>query len=110
MKRPSTVRRILRPLKSINLSQVFFFGTLMVPQILTRVLDHKGPNLTFQDAVLPVRPSSFVFPEEDTDEVMKGYVRHCVRGADYPGIIPLEASKRLLKRYVRCCSDQRMSS
>jgi hypothetical protein len=36
---------------------VFFFGTLMVPQILTRVLGHKGTDLTFQDAILPVRTS-----------------------------------------------------
>lgn len=26
----------------------------MVPQILTRVLGHKGEKLTFQDAILPV--------------------------------------------------------
>lgn len=29
----------------------------MVPQILTRVLGHKGNDLTFQDAILPVRIS-----------------------------------------------------
>ncbi|GHJ85264.1 hypothetical protein NliqN6_1666 [Naganishia liquefaciens] len=58
----------------------FFFGTLMVPQILTRVLGHKGHALKFRDAILP------------------GYVRHCVKGADYPGILPVEASKRLLGR------------
>ncbi|KAJ9109301.1 hypothetical protein QFC21_000630 [Naganishia friedmannii] len=52
----------------------------MVPQILTRVLGHKGETLAFQDAILP------------------DYVRHCVKGADYPGILPVQSSTRLLGR------------
>lgn len=36
---------------------VFFFGTLMVPAILTRVLGHSGERLTVRDAVLKVSRS-----------------------------------------------------
>lgn len=47
--------------RTLTLSPVFFFGTLMVPQILTRVLGHKGQGLMFQDAILPVRCAHFFF-------------------------------------------------
>ncbi|KAI5451918.1 hypothetical protein NCC49_001219 [Naganishia albida] len=70
------------PVRNAETEDFFFFGTLMVPQILTRVLGHKGEGLTFQDAILP------------------GYVRHCVKGADYPGILHVDDSRRLLQREV----------
>lgn len=37
-----------------ELTAVFFYGTLLVPAILIRVLGHDCSHLTFQDALLPV--------------------------------------------------------
>lgn len=34
---------------------VFLYGTLCVPAVLAKVLGHKCKNITFQDALLPVR-------------------------------------------------------
>ncbi|KAL7420902.1 hypothetical protein Q5752_004856 [Cryptotrichosporon argae] len=49
---------------------LFCYGTLMVPAILARVLDHDCAAVSFQDAMLP------------------GYTRHCVKNEDYPAVIP----------------------
>jgi hypothetical protein len=42
-------------LKSSPHPAVFFYGTLLVPAILARVLGHKCQGLSFQDAIAPVR-------------------------------------------------------
>jgi hypothetical protein len=39
---------------------VFFYGTLMHPLILTRVLGHQDPELEFQDAILLVSTSGLL--------------------------------------------------
>ncbi|KAL1970793.1 hypothetical protein VTN77DRAFT_2627 [Rasamsonia byssochlamydoides] len=59
---------------------LFFYGTLMAPQILHRVIHgHSNPE-PWQKALLTVKPA-----------ILHGYRRHRVRGADYPGIIPVTA-------------------
>ncbi|KAJ5689269.1 disease resistance protein Aig2 [Penicillium macrosclerotiorum] len=56
---------------------LFFYGTLMAPQILHRVVHgHPDPE-PWQKAMLRFQPA-----------VLNGYRRHRVRGADYPGIVP----------------------
>ncbi|KAE8392619.1 hypothetical protein BDV23DRAFT_150723 [Aspergillus alliaceus] len=55
---------------------LFFYGTLMAPQILYRVI-HGSPNPEpWQKALLTFKPA-----------ILHGYRRHRVRGADYPGIV-----------------------
>ncbi|ORX40856.1 pyridoxal phosphate-dependent transferase [Kockovaella imperatae] len=56
----------------------FFYGTLMVPAILERVLRHPTDHLTFEDAILP------------------GFTRHCVKGQDYPAVTSVEQSHELM--------------
>ncbi|WWC92518.1 uncharacterized protein L201_007477 [Kwoniella dendrophila CBS 6074] len=58
----------------------FFYGTLCVPAVLTRVLGHKCDGLTFQDALLP------------------NYTRHCVKNESYPAIIGREQTNILASR------------
>ncbi|WWD07144.1 hypothetical protein V865_005241 [Kwoniella europaea PYCC6329] len=58
----------------------FFYGTLCVPAVLTRVLGHRCDDLTFQDALLP------------------NYTRHCVKGESYPAIIDREKTNILASR------------
>lgn len=51
----------------------FFYGTLMAPQVLSRVCHGQKPtNTTFQA----------------TPAILHNYRRHRVRHADYPGILP----------------------
>jgi len=52
----------------------FFYGTLMAPQVLSRVTGHSTTTLTIRPAILP------------------DYRRHRVRGADYPAISPQAGS------------------
>ncbi|KAL4894498.1 hypothetical protein BDV59DRAFT_175582 [Aspergillus ambiguus] len=55
---------------------LFFYGTLMAPQILHRVI-HGSPNpQPWQRDLLTFKPA-----------VLHGYRRHRVCGADYPGIV-----------------------
>ncbi|KAK8850714.1 hypothetical protein IAR55_004634 [Kwoniella newhampshirensis] len=58
----------------------FFYGTLCVPAVLTRVLGHKCEGLTFQDALLP------------------NYTRHRVKGETYPAIVDKDTTNRLLSK------------
>ncbi|KAK4684179.1 hercynylcysteine S-oxide lyase, partial [Tremellales sp. Uapishka_1] len=55
----------------------FFYGTLLVPAILCRVLGHRCDTLTFRDALLP------------------NYTRHCVKHEDYPAVISREQTEQL---------------
>ncbi|PPR00792.1 hypothetical protein CVT24_000757 [Panaeolus cyanescens] len=55
----------------------FFYGTLMHPRILQRVIKNDGVHLECCPAVL-------------TD-----FTRHKVKGADYPGLIPYSKGKTL---------------
>ncbi|RAK80347.1 gamma-glutamylcyclotransferase family protein [Aspergillus fijiensis CBS 313.89] len=55
---------------------LFFYGTLMSPQILHRVIHGRATPEPWQRAYLTIRPA-----------VLPNYRRHRVRHADYPGIV-----------------------
>lgn len=57
----------------------FFYGTLIHPRVLRRVLGHAGTNLKIAPALL------------------EGWVRHRVRGADFPAIISAKDSHDFFK-------------
>ncbi|KAJ3506641.1 hypothetical protein NLJ89_g6760 [Agrocybe chaxingu] len=57
----------------------FFYGTLMHPKILTRVIANDGKHLKFCPAVL------------------LDHTRHKVKYADYPGVIPSNQAKSLFE-------------
>lgn len=59
---------------------LFFYGTLIHPPILHRVIGSDGKHLTFLDAVLD------------------GHARLHIRGEDYPAVVPLEAAREVMKR------------
>ena len=54
MRRNTTVG-LDRLVRLMELIAVFVYGTLCVPAVLTRVLGRQCDDLTFQDAILPVR-------------------------------------------------------
>ncbi|KAJ8521925.1 hypothetical protein ONZ45_g1429 [Pleurotus djamor] len=56
-------------------TSAFFYGTLMHPKILRRVIGHNGNNLEIAPAVL------------------LDFTRHKVKDADYPGILPYARSQ-----------------
>ncbi|EJU04710.1 hypothetical protein DACRYDRAFT_47945 [Dacryopinax primogenitus] len=58
----------------------FFYGTLMYPKIIKRVLNNTGNHLSVCPAIL------------------LDYTRHQVKHADYPGVIPYSQTRRLLDR------------
>ncbi|KAH9180857.1 hypothetical protein EDB89DRAFT_1840899 [Lactarius sanguifluus] len=62
------------------MTSAFFYGTLMHPKILKRVLDNDASHLK-------ICPS-----------ILSDYTRHKVKDADYPAILPRERSKALLGR------------
>ncbi|CAI7591093.1 unnamed protein product [Penicillium viridicatum] len=55
---------------------LFFYGTLMVPQILHRVIHGQANPEPWQKAMLRFQPA-----------ILHGYRRHRVQNADYPGIV-----------------------
>ncbi|KAJ5251393.1 hypothetical protein N7489_001803 [Penicillium chrysogenum] len=55
---------------------LFFYGTLMVPQILHRVIHGQADPEPWQKAMLRFQPA-----------ILHGYRRHRVQNADYPGIV-----------------------
>ncbi|KAJ5146404.1 uncharacterized protein N7515_000968 [Penicillium bovifimosum] len=57
---------------------LFFYGTLMSPQILHRVIHGRADPEPWQKATLHIQPA-----------ILHGYRRHRVRNADYPGITPI---------------------
>ncbi|KAG8936063.1 hypothetical protein FRC02_004688 [Tulasnella sp. 418] len=63
-----------------RLDTAFFYGTLMHPSVLTRVILNDGAHLKI------------------TPGILKGYTRHHVIGADYPAIIPSSMSHKTFKR------------
>jgi len=67
-------------LKTTPNAAAFFYGTLMHPNILRRVIGHDGRNLQICPAVL------------------QEYTRHQVAWADYPGILPYRKSQALFGR------------
>ncbi|RAL09183.1 gamma-glutamylcyclotransferase family protein [Aspergillus homomorphus CBS 101889] len=60
---------------------LFFYGTLMSPAILHRVIHGRADPEPWQRAYLRIQPA-----------VLPHYRRHRVRGADYPGILPVGSS------------------
>ncbi|KAJ7494766.1 hypothetical protein B0H11DRAFT_1857826 [Mycena galericulata] len=60
----------------------FFYGTLMHPKILRRVIGHDGDDLKICPAAL------------------LNFTRHCVKYADYPGIIPYSEGRSLFKHEI----------
>ncbi|KIL67642.1 hypothetical protein M378DRAFT_73316 [Amanita muscaria Koide BX008] len=58
----------------------FFYGTLMHPKILRRVIKNDGKHLKICPAVL------------------SDYTRHRIRNEDYPGLVPYDKGKKLLNR------------
>ncbi|BCR98875.1 gamma-glutamylcyclotransferase family protein [Aspergillus luchuensis] len=60
---------------------LFFYGTLMAPPILHRVIHGHSTPEPWQKALLTIKPA-----------ILHGYRRHRVRYADYPGIIPTTPS------------------
>ncbi|KAF9003981.1 hypothetical protein BDQ17DRAFT_1355254 [Cyathus striatus] len=60
--------------------RAFFYGTLMHPKILTRVIGNNGEHLKFCPALL------------------HGYTRHQVLSEDYPGVIPYDKGVDFFKR------------
>ncbi|KAF8839631.1 hypothetical protein BDN67DRAFT_743486 [Paxillus ammoniavirescens] len=74
------------------MASAFFYGTLMHPMILKRVIGNDGSHLRICPALLP------------------DYTRHQIHGADYPGIVPYSKSRgmfdddlELEARSVRGC-------
>lgn len=61
--------------KTVN---AFFYGTLMHPKILTRVIGNDGTHLEICPAIL------------------KEYTRHKVKREEYPGLVPLAQSQKEL--------------
>ncbi|KAM0789798.1 hypothetical protein ACM66B_006650 [Microbotryomycetes sp. NB124-2] len=59
---------------------LFFYGTLVHPAILARVVGHDGPNLQTYDAILP------------------GHTRHHVRGEDYPAVVNAKDGRLVMGR------------
>ncbi|RAL01913.1 gamma-glutamylcyclotransferase family protein [Aspergillus ibericus CBS 121593] len=57
---------------------LFFYGTLMTPQILHRVIHGQADPEPWQKALLTIKPA-----------ILHNYRRHRVQGADYPGIVPV---------------------
>ncbi|PWY86455.1 hypothetical protein BO94DRAFT_624647 [Aspergillus sclerotioniger CBS 115572] len=57
---------------------LFFYGTLMAPQILHRVIHGQAVPEPWQKALLTIKPA-----------ILHNYRRHRVQGADYPGIVPV---------------------
>ncbi|CAG7964096.1 unnamed protein product [Penicillium nalgiovense] len=55
---------------------LFFYGTLMVPQILHRVIHGQADPEPWQKAMLRFQPA-----------ILHGYRQHRVENADYPGIV-----------------------
>ncbi|OJJ48941.1 hypothetical protein ASPZODRAFT_164532 [Penicilliopsis zonata CBS 506.65] len=61
---------------------LFFYGTLMAPQILYRVIHGRPEPEPWQKALLTFQPA-----------ILHGFQRHRVREADYPGIVPSDKSE-----------------
>jgi len=61
-------------------STAFFYGTLMHPKILKRVIRNDGSHLSLCPAIL------------------FDFTRHRVKYAQYPGIVPYTKSEKLFKR------------
>ncbi|KAL2863306.1 gamma-glutamylcyclotransferase family protein [Aspergillus lucknowensis] len=61
---------------------LFFYGTLLAPEMLHRVIHGSATPEKWQKDLLHFRPA-----------VLHGYRRHRVRYADYPGIIPVPTSE-----------------
>ncbi|OQE35489.1 hypothetical protein PENCOP_c013G03087 [Penicillium coprophilum] len=55
---------------------LFFYGTLMAPQILHKVIHGQANPEPWQKAMLQFQPA-----------ILHGYRRHRVQDADYPGIV-----------------------
>ncbi|KAL2413205.1 hypothetical protein ABEF95_003109 [Exophiala dermatitidis] len=60
----------------------FFYGTLMAPGVLHRVIHGTHDPEPWQKSMLTVRPA-----------LLQGYRRHRVRHADYPAIIPRDSEE-----------------
>ncbi|KAJ5512207.1 hypothetical protein N7463_001759 [Penicillium fimorum] len=61
---------------------LFFYGTLMAPQILHKVIHGQANPEPWQKAMLRFQPA-----------ILHGYRRHRVQDADYPGIVAVRETK-----------------
>ncbi|TDL28248.1 hypothetical protein BD410DRAFT_761749 [Rickenella mellea] len=75
-------RRSARLNPSPSSSLAFFYGTLMYPSVLRRVIRHDGSHLNACPAVLPA------------------YIRHKVAHATFPAVIPFEQSRLLIPEEI----------
>ncbi|KAF8581075.1 PLP-dependent transferase [Ramaria rubella] len=64
----------------MSATTAFFYGTLLHPDVLKRVLGNNGSHLKLAPAVL------------------LDFTRHHVKGCDYPAIVPYASSKDLFKQ------------
>lgn len=67
-----------RPPTSGATYTLFFYGTLVHPAILSKIIQHPGASLSIQPAILPL------------------HELHHVRGQDYPALVPLEQSEKVV--------------
>ncbi|CAG8001404.1 unnamed protein product [Penicillium olsonii] len=58
---------------------LFFYGTLMAPQVLHNVIHGSANPEPWQKAMISIQPA-----------ILHEYRRHRVRDADYPAIVPVE--------------------
>ncbi|MCJ1285444.1 hypothetical protein MMC26_004784 [Xylographa opegraphella] len=65
----------------MELHTAFFYGTLMAPQVLHRVIYGTTAPTAQQKSSLKIESA-----------ILEGYSRHKVRGCDYPAIIPSSTS------------------
>ncbi|KAG5643018.1 hypothetical protein DXG03_001756 [Asterophora parasitica] len=80
----------------------FFYGTLMHPKVLQRVIKHEGADLEISPAVLLVC-RSVKLPATSAELIShigapQDYTRHKVKRAEYPGLIPYEQGRVLVDR------------
>lgn len=73
---------------------LFFYGTLLHPAVLRRVIGHDGNELKHQTAVLFVRPFYRYNPLPGVNR-SQGYTRHHVKKEDYPAILSWDQAQSL---------------
>ncbi|CAG8900283.1 unnamed protein product [Penicillium egyptiacum] len=66
---------------------LFFYGTLMAPQILHRVIHGRANPEPWQKAMLRFQPA-----------ILHGHRRHRVQNADYPGIIAVPETQTEMEK------------
>lgn len=88
---PASVCSSAKP-SSDNTYSLFFYGTLIHPSILAKVIASPGTHISVQPAIL-----------ED-------YVLHHVKKEDYPGLVSVEGSSQVMNKHDRPLADSQESS